>query len=173
MTRKNDHRCKKLAVLSRQRVQSRNAEPLGAIRLPFCHMKSARKSNGLGFERRMRINHLNLCVPDVPRTAQFFAEYFGFQMTEQKGREALCVLFDDSGFAFILTNFDRSTKPEYPCDFHIGFIQDGKEQVEAIYQRLKTAGYVEKAPQSMHGSWGFYFYAPGGIHVEVSCPLDR
>jgi hypothetical protein len=24
----------------------------------------------------------------------------------------------------------------------------------------------------MHGSWGFYFVAPGGIQVEVSYPVD-
>jgi catechol 2,3-dioxygenase-like lactoylglutathione lyase family enzyme len=119
----------------------------------------------------MKLNHLNLVVPDVEQTARFFEEYFGLRCAEQKGRNALVVLFDDVGFAFILTNFDPTTKPEYPRDFHLGFIQDSKEEVEAIHQRLQAAGYVERSPRTMHGSWGFLFHAPGGIDIEVSYPL--
>jgi catechol 2,3-dioxygenase-like lactoylglutathione lyase family enzyme len=31
----------------------------------------------------MKINHLNLSVPDVPQTARFFAEFFGLHLPEQ------------------------------------------------------------------------------------------
>jgi len=34
----------------------------------------------------MKINHLNLCVPDVPQTGRLFVEFFGLQLTEEKGR---------------------------------------------------------------------------------------
>ena len=118
----------------------------------------------------MKINHLNLSVPDVPLTARFFAEFFGLHLTEQKGRDTLAVLYDDAGFSLILSNFDRKTIPSYPRDFHLGFIQEDQEQVRAIHARLQAAGYTLKPPQGMHGSWGFYFQAPGGIQVEVSCP---
>jgi lactoylglutathione lyase len=121
----------------------------------------------------MRINHLNLAVDDVPIAAQFFIEYFGFTSLEEKGRDALAVLADDVGFTLIVSHFDRTTKPEYPRDFHIGFIQESKAEVEALYGRLHAAGYVEKPPQPFHGNWGFYFHAPGGILVEVSCPVEK
>ena len=118
----------------------------------------------------MKINHLNLSVPDVMESARFFAEFFGLRITEQKGRDTLAVLYDDDGLSLILSNFDRKTTPTYPRDFHLGFIQENQEQVSAIHARLLTAGYAVKPPQGMHGSWGFYFHAPGGIQVEVSCP---
>ena len=121
----------------------------------------------------MKINHLNLSVPDVAKAARFFEEFFGFHCSERKGRDALAVLFDETGFSLVLSNFDRAVKPEYPKDFHIGFIQGDKAKVDALHQRLAAAGHASKAPQNMHGSWGFYFYAPGGILVEVSCPLDE
>jgi catechol 2,3-dioxygenase-like lactoylglutathione lyase family enzyme len=119
---------------------------------------------------KMKINHLNLSVPDVSQTARFFADLFGLHITEQKGRDTLAVLYDDDGFALVLSNFDRKTIPSYPRDFHLGFIQQNREQVSAIHARLLTASYALKSPQGMHGSWGFYFQAPGGILVEVSCP---
>jgi catechol 2,3-dioxygenase-like lactoylglutathione lyase family enzyme len=118
----------------------------------------------------MKINHLNLSVPDVAQTARFFTDFFGLHLTEQKGRDTLVVLYDDDGFSLVLSNFDRKTTSSYPRDFHLGFIQEDREQVSAIHARLLTAGHALKPPQGMHGSWGFYFQAPGGVQIEVSCP---
>ena len=97
----------------------------------------------------MKINHLNLSVPDVPQTARFFAEFFGLHLTEQKGRDTLAVLYDDAGFSLILSNFDRKIIPSYPRDFHLGFIQEDQEQVRAIHARLQAAGYTLKPPQDL------------------------
>jgi catechol 2,3-dioxygenase-like lactoylglutathione lyase family enzyme len=100
----------------------------------------------------MKINHLNLSVPDVPQTGRFFVEFFGLRLTEEKGRNALAVLYDDAGFSLILSNFDRKTTPSYPRDFHLGFIQEDREQAQAIHARLQAAGYSLKSPQGMYGS---------------------
>jgi lactoylglutathione lyase len=121
----------------------------------------------------MKVNHLNLHVSDPPQAARFFEDFFGLCRVEEKGRDALIVLFDDSGLSLLLSNFDHSPNPKYPRDFHIGFVQDNKEQVDAIFARLQAAGFVNKSPQAMHGNWGFYVDAPGGILVEASCPTDR
>ena len=40
---------------------------------------------------------------------------------------------DDSGFVFTLSNFDKATQVEYPGEFHIGFMQESREQVDAMY----------------------------------------
>ena len=53
----------------------------------------------------MRLNHLNLTVPDVPRTREFFETYFGFRCVAEKGRDALAVLVDESGFLRVLDTF--------------------------------------------------------------------
>jgi hypothetical protein len=89
----------------------------------------------------------------------------------RKGRDALAVLFDEAGLALILSNFERAASVDSPRDFHSGFLLKSQEQVRAIYDRLETAGYLEKRPERMHESWGFYFVAPGGIHVEASYPV--
>ena len=114
------------------------------------------------------LNHINLAVPDVLATRIFFETYLGMTCVETKGQDVLTVLRDADGFVLILSNFDKKTVPEYPRDFHVGFIQKSNEQVNAIYERMRAGGADVKLPRTAHGSWGFYVAAPGGIVVEVS-----
>ncbi|MBV8126075.1 MAG: VOC family protein [Planctomycetaceae bacterium] len=121
----------------------------------------------------MRLNHLNLTVPDVPRTREFFETYFGFRcVAAEQGRD-LAVLVDESEFVLTLNNFDKATEVEYPGAFHIGFMQESRERVDEIYERLKSDGFDVKPPKQFHGAWTFYFRAPGGFLVEVLHQYDR
>jgi catechol 2,3-dioxygenase-like lactoylglutathione lyase family enzyme len=115
----------------------------------------------------MKLNHLNLTVPDVPRTREFFETYFGFQCLLEKGRDALAVLADESGFILSLNNFGKASEVEYPGAFHIGFMQESRERVDEIHERLKAGGFDADPPREFHGAWTFYFRAPGGFLVEV------
>jgi catechol 2,3-dioxygenase-like lactoylglutathione lyase family enzyme len=115
----------------------------------------------------MALNHLNLTVPDVSQTRTFFETYFGFRCIAAPQRDALVVLADESGFVLTLNNFDGAKEVVYPGAFHVGFRQDSREQVDAIHQRLKAAGFDMKPPHDFHGAWTFYFRAPGGFLVEV------
>lgn len=115
----------------------------------------------------MRVNHLNLTVPDVASTRQFFETYFGLRCVAEKGRDALAVLIDESGFILALNNFDQATAVEYPGAFHIGFMQENRARVDEIHARLKADGFDVEAPREFHGAWTFYFRAPGGFLVEV------
>jgi lactoylglutathione lyase len=115
----------------------------------------------------MALNHLNLTVPDVARTRAFFETYFGFRCVVDRGRDALAVLADESGFILSLNNFDQADKVEYPGAFHIGFMQESRERVDELYQRLKSDGFDLEPPREFHGAWTFYFGAPGGFLVEV------
>jgi len=115
----------------------------------------------------MRLNHLNLAVPDVPRTREFFETYFGFRCLAAPGRDALAVLTDESGFMLNLSNFDKATEVEYPDGFHIGFMQESRERVDEIHERLKSGGFDVEPPKDYHGAWTFYFRAPGGFVVEI------
>jgi catechol 2,3-dioxygenase-like lactoylglutathione lyase family enzyme len=115
----------------------------------------------------MRLNHLNLTVPDVARTRTFFETYFGFRCVAERGRGALVVLADEAGFILTLNNFEKATEVEYPGAFHVGFMQEGREQVDALYRRLKADGIDAEPPKEFHGAWTFYFRAPGGFLVEV------
>jgi catechol 2,3-dioxygenase-like lactoylglutathione lyase family enzyme len=115
----------------------------------------------------MRLNHLNLTVPDVPATREFFVTHFGFRCVAERGRDVLAILVDESGFILTLNNFDRTAKVEYPGAFHVGFMQESREQVDAIYQRLTAGGFDAEPPREFHGAWTFYLRAPGGFLVEV------
>jgi catechol 2,3-dioxygenase-like lactoylglutathione lyase family enzyme len=126
----------------------------------------------------MRMNHVNLTVPDVARTREFFETYFGLRCVVEKGRGALAVLVDDSGFVLTLNNFEKATEVQYPGLFHIGFMQESRERVDAIHERLKAGGVDVEQPRELHGAWTFFFRAPGGFLVEVghqhrSSPFDR
>jgi lactoylglutathione lyase len=115
----------------------------------------------------MRLNHVNLTVPDVSRTREFFETYFGLRCVAEKGRDALAVMVDESGFVLTLNNFGKTTKVEYPEAFHVGFMQESRERVDEIHARLKSGGFDVESPREFHGAWTFYFRAPGGFLVEV------
>jgi catechol 2,3-dioxygenase-like lactoylglutathione lyase family enzyme len=118
----------------------------------------------------MRLNHVNLAVPDVVQSRDFFEKYFGFQcLVEPKGKNMIAVMRDVGGLVLTLSNFDGATEVTYPDSFHIGFIQESREEVNAMNERLKADGFDVESPRMFHGSWTFYFRAPGGFLVEVLC----
>jgi len=115
----------------------------------------------------MALNHLNLTVPDVSRTREFFETYFGFRCVFERGGDTLAVLVDESAFILTLNNFGKAAAVEYPGAFHIGFSQESRERVDEMYERLKADGFDAQPPREFHGAWTFYFRAPGGFLVEV------
>jgi lactoylglutathione lyase len=113
----------------------------------------------------MRLNHLNLTVPDVSQTRDFFEKYFAFHPLLD--RPNFAVLADEKGFVLTLNNFGKDSQVSYPKAFHVGFMQGSREQVDEFYHRLKSDGYDTPAPREFHGAWTFYFTAPGGFQIEI------
>ncbi|MBV4358289.1 VOC family protein [Pinibacter aurantiacus] len=119
----------------------------------------------------MKLNHINLTVPDVKATADFFETFFSFTCLEKKGDNALAVLKGEDGFVLVITShsFNRNDIHSYPDAFHVGFLVNSKQEVDLKYDQLLSSGYATgHAPRNMHGSYGFYFNAPGSILVEIS-----
>jgi len=112
----------------------------------------------------MKLNHLNLTVTDVPETRKLFERYFGITGLEKGGNHNFDIVFDDNGLVLTLMKGDEVS---YPKTFHIGFVQKNEERVNAINQRLHDDGFDVKPPKRFHGSWTFYFRAPGGFTIEV------
>jgi lactoylglutathione lyase len=109
----------------------------------------------------MKINHLNLTVTDVDGAAKFLQKYFGLKY--EGGDSKFMVLFDDNGMVLSLM---KAGQVKYPGTFHIGFMQESEEQVNAIHQRLIDDGF-DVPPPEQHHAWTFYVSAPGGFTVEV------
>ena len=115
----------------------------------------------------MKLNHLNLTVTDVPETHAFLEKYFGLK--SMGCNKNMGFLSDDDGAVISLTNMKiaQETEVRYPASFHIGFIQESEERVNQINRRLQDDGFDVAPPARMHGSWTFYFRAPGGFTIEV------
>lgn len=119
----------------------------------------------------MVLNHLNLTVTKPAETAQFLMTYFGLRNLQETlpDNASMAFLMDDQGFVLTLIRAKRGTEIAYPPTFHIGFGQPTEERVNEINQRLKDDGFDVPAPARLHGSWTFYFEAPGGFTIEVLC----
>jgi lactoylglutathione lyase len=116
----------------------------------------------------MKLNHLNLTVTDASETRKFLEKYFGLRSMEgMEEKKTFAMLRDDNGLVLTLIRASRETEVEYPTTFHIGFIQESEARVNEINQRLKEDGYEVPPPARLHGSWTFYFRAPGGFTIEV------
>jgi len=127
----------------------------------------------------MTLNHLYLTVADPTETSAFLAKYFGLQ--PRGGNLGIQMLNDDRGMVLTLIKARPEDRVEgaagkpaaaaagsvrYPS-FHIGFIQPSREGVDEINRRLRDDGFPVDAPAHLHGSWTFYFRAPGGFTIEV------
>jgi catechol 2,3-dioxygenase-like lactoylglutathione lyase family enzyme len=116
----------------------------------------------------MKLNHLNLTVSNVPEAHRFLEKYFGLRGYQgMEPREAMSFTSDDDGMLLALFRGANGSEIKYPAGFHVGFIQDSEEQVNEINQRLRDDGYQVPKPARLHGSWTYYFQAPGGFTVEV------
>ena len=117
----------------------------------------------------MRLNHLDLAVPDVARTAAFFKTVFGFAEIETRGKTGAMTILESEGFELVLTRTQPADTPPYPKTFHIGFLAATQQDVTEAYARLTTAGIdLPEAPRLLRGRLMFYCRAPGGVLVEVS-----
>jgi catechol 2,3-dioxygenase-like lactoylglutathione lyase family enzyme len=121
----------------------------------------------------MRLNHLDLHVPDVAAARDFFVDIFGLTVVETRGQDGLAILNDDAGLELILS---RPVEKFGGADnlmagvntYHVGFILPERDQVDAVYQRLVAAGHEAwHEPRAIRGGWLFYAMGPGRILVEV------
>ncbi len=77
------------------------------------------------------------------------------------------VVFDDQGMLLLLIQALEGEVVTYPSSFHIGFIQPTPERVGEMNKQLRDDGFDVDQPSRQHGSWTFYFTAPGGFVIEV------
>jgi catechol 2,3-dioxygenase-like lactoylglutathione lyase family enzyme len=112
----------------------------------------------------MKLNHLNLTVPDVVASREFFEKYFGLR--GGGGNQGMQVVYDDDGLVLTLIR-GKPSEITYPSTFHVGFIQPTEQAVNEVNQRLRDDGFDVPPPSRQHGSWTFYFRAPGGFTIEV------
>lgn len=118
----------------------------------------------------MQLNHLDIPVRDVRSTATFFERFFGFQLAEMKGRDALAILKGEGGFTFVLSPLRSDGPQELPAELHVGFHLESEDAVRALHAQLTAAGVERVSSLAVRrGALLFYCYAPGPLLVEVAC----
>lgn len=121
----------------------------------------------------MRMNHLDIHVPDVAATSAFLVQHFGLKLREMRGANGLAILGDEHGLEIIISKpiekFGGADQQTLGVNtFHIGFILPEKADVDRVYEGLKkTQARLWNEPQFMRGAWLFYCVAPGEILIEV------
>ena len=115
----------------------------------------------------MTINHLNLCVPDVSVTRDFFERFLGFRCT--RPNDSLSILEDDAGFVLTMMKAKPDDTTTYPGSFHVGFYIDEAE-VYALHARMQLANIEAGEISTIHRGTMFYVIAPGGVLIEICCP---
>ena len=121
----------------------------------------------------MKLNHLDLHVPDIAATADFLIEHLGLRLVEMRGANGLAILTDDEGLELVISyaiaKFGAADQSASKAvSYHIGFIVADRAEVDAAYQRLKASdAELWGEPREMRGGWAFYCLIPGHILVEV------
>ena len=121
----------------------------------------------------MQLKHANLVTPDVAASAQFFQRFFGFDIVDKRGADALAVMRDQDNFVLTLMKSKKSDPDRYPQTFHVGFYFDSAELVNAKRAELVAAGLSPGEVETTNRGGAvatFYCVCPGGIIVEVCTP---
>lgn len=117
----------------------------------------------------MKLNHINLPVRDVQATRDFFVNYFGMHSTLDIPK-TMSLLSDGEGMVLNVCHFNKAETDEvhYHKDYHVGFLVESVEEVNAAHARLVAGGLTLDQPKRREGGrYGFYYHAPGGFDVEV------
>ena len=117
----------------------------------------------------MRLNHLDLPVPDIAATRDFFETWLGFIHERTLGQNGLSILRDSAGFVLVLSRLQREGAQTWPYPFHIGFHMETEAAVSDLHRRMTEGGVDVGETSVQRGAFSFYFTAPGGILVEVAC----
>ncbi|WP_072573870.1 VOC family protein [Granulibacter bethesdensis] len=119
----------------------------------------------------MKLNHINLYSHDTEADRAMFERYFGLRTLVVRGNK-MAIMQDDGGLVLIVNHFETKREGfDYPGQLdilHIGFIQETREAVDAMYVRLREDGWETQMPHDAHGAWCFYFRAKGGYFIEVT-----
>lgn len=114
----------------------------------------------------MTINHLNLVVKDVQKTAIFFETYFDFQCTIVKGDNIIAVLQNADNFTLVIMS-SKTGDTDYPKDFHIGFMLDSPDKVDNLHKKLINGNYkIDQFPKKIRNSYAFYFHYDN-LFIEI------
>ena len=78
---------------------------------------------------------MNLVVPDVESTTEFFVKHLDFLRAPSLVKY-VAILKGKDGFVLVISNFPNTPSYSYPKGFHIGFYQEDQQAVDDLFERL-------------------------------------
>jgi catechol 2,3-dioxygenase-like lactoylglutathione lyase family enzyme len=126
----------------------------------------------------MILNHLDLYVPDVAATRDFFVGHFGLRHERTLGADTMTILRDEAGLELVLSTpvAKRGGADQLALGvttYHLGFHLASTAEVDAVFDHLRADGHGEPSqPRRMRGRYLFYCVAPGNVVVEVGAALS-
>jgi catechol 2,3-dioxygenase-like lactoylglutathione lyase family enzyme len=121
----------------------------------------------------MRMNHIDIHVPDVAATTAFLVRHFGLTLREMRGGSGLAILNDASGLEIVVSQpVEKFGGAEQQAlgvvTYHLGFIQPERAEVDRLHRELKDGdAELVGEPREMRGGYLFYCLVPGRVMIEV------
>jgi catechol 2,3-dioxygenase-like lactoylglutathione lyase family enzyme len=119
----------------------------------------------------MRLNHIDLQVPDVQEAARFFERWLAFEHTSNRESPAIAILRAADGFTLVLQR--RAEAERYPEGFHIGFLLADEQAVLEFHARARAGGLAISDVQRNGRGTLSYLRGPGDVLIEVSWNQPR
>ncbi len=110
----------------------------------------------------MTLGHIQLNTPKLEEQVCFYEKYFDFK---RKAHGKGWFLWNRAGFLMAVNPIEES--PVMPSWFHIGFRYETKNEVSALYDRLKSNGFPVGEIDSYDDYVQFRFPDPTGYVVEI------
>ena len=114
----------------------------------------------------MKLNHVDLQVPDVQEAAAFFERWFAFERQTKPSSPAIAILRGEGDFTLVLEQ--RAEGERYPGNFHVGFLLDNEADVIAFHRRAREGGLPISELQREGRAVLAYLRGPGDLLIEVS-----
>ena len=92
----------------------------------------------------MRMNHIDIHVPDVAATTAFLVRHFGLTLREARGGNGLAILNDDAGLEIVVSHpVEKFSGAEQQAlgvvTYHLGFIQPERTEVDRLIGNSRRA----------------------------------
>ena len=118
----------------------------------------------------MTLNHIHLGTKNLARLQAFYESYFGFKKKYDHGEGVFLV--NDVNFLIAIDPVENTS--ELPSWYHLGFCLNSKEEVIAIYHKMKSNNeqIVRELKESPSEFASFYVKDPDGYKIEVSWHSD-
>ncbi len=122
---------------------------------------------------QVRIGHINIKVSDLERSLVFYRDQLGFKVIKRIGNAAAFLAYSDYHHDLCINTWDSlgGLPPQKGNTglFHLAILFPDKEELNLVYNRLKTAGITIDAFVDHGVNESVYLRDPDENGIELYC----